>query len=144
MIWCRMKTKCRLASGHQCKRRLPSSISRRTTGVFQRLLHASGHLFSPPRRIVFALQRHLVCGRRPSLDVHWYTWPVLASILVPLIVIASILGARVAWMWAVDFDKQGKPRISLFFRMGALLVGTWWLLPAGVVILKLFILKQDP
>jgi hypothetical protein len=47
-------------------------------------------------------------------------------------------------MWAADFDKQGKTRISLFFRMGALLVGTWWLLPAGVVILKLFILKEDP
>ena len=69
---------------------------------------------------------------------------MLASILVPLIVIASILGARVGWMWAADFDKQGKPRISLLFRLGALLVGTWWLLPAGIVILKLFILKEDP
>ena len=69
---------------------------------------------------------------------------MLASILIPLIVIASILGARVAWMWAADFEKQGKPRISLIFRIGALLVGTWWLLPAAVVIIKLFILKEDP
>jgi len=25
-----------------------------------------------------------------------------------------------------------------------LVIGTWWLLPAGVVVLKLFILKEDP
>jgi hypothetical protein len=47
-------------------------------------------------------------------------------------------------MWATDFDRQGKSRISLVFRIVALVIGTWWLLPAGVVILKLFILKQDP
>jgi hypothetical protein len=47
-------------------------------------------------------------------------------------------------MWATDFDKQGKPRISLVFRIIALMVGAWWLLPAGIVILKLFILREDP
>ncbi len=64
--------------------------------------------------------------------------------MVPLVVIASVWLARAAWMWATDFDRQGKPRISLVFRIVALVIGTWWLLPAGVVILKLFILKQDP
>ena len=64
--------------------------------------------------------------------------------MVPLVVIASVWLARAAWMWATDFDRQGKSRISLVFRIVALVIGTWWLLPAGVVILKLFILKQDP
>jgi hypothetical protein len=41
-------------------------------------------------------------------------------------------------------DQRGKQRLSLVFRLVALVIGTWWLLPAGVVILKLFILKEDP
>ena len=77
-------------------------------------------------------------------DVHWYTSPVLASVLIPLVVIASVWLARVAWMWAAEFDQRSKPRISLGIRLGALVLGTWWLLPIGVVIFKLFILPEDP
>lgn len=64
--------------------------------------------------------------------------------MVPLVVIASVWLARVAWIWATDFDRQGKSRISLVFRIVALVIGTWWLLPAAAVIFKLFILKEDP
>lgn len=69
---------------------------------------------------------------------------MLASVLVPLVVIASIWIARVAWMWAAEFDVRSKSRISVIIRLGALVVGTWWLLPIGAVIFKLFILREDP
>ncbi|MFM7188939.1 MAG: hypothetical protein ACKO14_14095 [Armatimonadota bacterium] len=69
---------------------------------------------------------------------------MLASVLIPLVVIASIWIARVAWMWAADFDKNGKQRISLGLRLGALVLCTWWMLPIGAVIFKLFILREDP
>jgi hypothetical protein len=69
---------------------------------------------------------------------------VLASVLVPLVVIASIWLGCTAWLWANDMDQRGKQRLSLVFRLVAVVIGTWWLLPAGVVILKLFILKEDP
>ncbi len=69
---------------------------------------------------------------------------MLASVLVPLVVIASVWLGRTAWLWANDMDQRGKQRLSLVFRLVALVIGTWWLLPAGVVILKLFILKEDP
>jgi len=69
---------------------------------------------------------------------------VLASVLVPLVVIASVWLGSTAWLWANDMDQRGKQRLSLVFRLVALVIVTWWLLPAGVVILKLFILKEDP
>ena len=69
---------------------------------------------------------------------------MLASVIIPLVVIASVWIARVAWMWAAEFDKRSKLRISLGIRLGALVLGTWWLLPIGVVIFKLFILREDP
>lgn len=69
---------------------------------------------------------------------------MLASVLIPLVVIASVWIARVAWMWAAEFDKRSKPRISLGLRLGAFVVGTWWLLPICAVIFKLFILREDP
>ena len=69
---------------------------------------------------------------------------MLASVLIPLVVIASVWIARVAWMWAAEFDQRGKPRISLGIRLGAFVIGTWWLLPIGVVVFKLFILREDP
>lgn len=69
---------------------------------------------------------------------------MLASVLIPLVVIASVWIARVAWMWAADFDQRGKPRISVAIRLSAFVVGTWWLLPIGLVIFKLFILREDP
>lgn len=69
---------------------------------------------------------------------------MLASVLIPLVVIASVWLARVLWMWAMEFDRQGNPRISLGLRLGAVVLGSWWLLPIGVVILKLFILREDP
>jgi len=69
---------------------------------------------------------------------------MLASILVPLLVIASIWLGRTAWLWANDMDQRGKQRLSLVFRLVAVVIGTWWLLPAGIVILKLFILREDP
>lgn len=47
-------------------------------------------------------------------------------------------------MWAADFDKNGKQRISLGLRLGALVLCTWWMLPIGAVIFKLFILREDP
>ena len=69
---------------------------------------------------------------------------MLASVLIPLVVIASVWLARVLWMWAMELDGRGNPRISLGLRLGAVVLGSWWLLPIGVVILKLFILRQDP
>jgi hypothetical protein len=69
---------------------------------------------------------------------------MLASILIPLLVIASIWLGRTAWLWANDMDQRGKQRLSLVFRLVAVVIGTWWLLPAGIVILKLFILREDP
>ena len=69
---------------------------------------------------------------------------MLASVLVPLIVIASIWLGRTSWMWATDIDQRGKPRLSLVFRLVALVLGTWWLLPLGIVVLKLIVLRQDP
>jgi hypothetical protein len=69
---------------------------------------------------------------------------MLASILVPLLVIASIWLGRTAWLWANDMDQRGKQRLSLVFRLVAVVIGAWWLLPAGIVILKLFILREDP
>lgn len=69
---------------------------------------------------------------------------MLASILVPLLVIASIWLGRTAWLWANDMDQRGKHRLSLVFRLVAVVIGAWWLLPAGIVILKLFILREDP
>ncbi len=69
---------------------------------------------------------------------------MLASILVPLLVIASIWLGRTAWLWANDMDLRGKQRLSLVFRLVAVVIGAWWLLPAGIVILKLFILREDP
>jgi hypothetical protein len=69
---------------------------------------------------------------------------MLASILIPLLVFASIWLGRTAWLWANDMDQRGKQRLSLLFRLVALVIGTWWLLPAGIVILKLFILREDP
>jgi len=61
-----------------------------------------------------------------------------------LVVIASVSIARVAWMWVADFDQRGKSRIGLSLRLGAFVRGTWWFLPIGAVIFKLFILREDP
>ena len=69
---------------------------------------------------------------------------MLASVLVPLVVIASIWLGRTAWLWANDMDQRGKQKLSLVFRLVAVVIGAWWLLPAGIVILKLFILREDP